>query len=190
MKCAPTANKVFSTRAAPDFHECMRENVWNVACARPLSPTYQPKCSPCIWNVRMKCKRLREMKCSSGFCRMYVPLVRRVLYIWSDGCSRSTRNKWASSFGSFLPPRPLLQSSNSIPTSRSSPNCSLYLSNPQSIFHCLGQSHANWRNCYWFSLFVRPWSFPRHLSRIFTPFTGWSEIFWLTKVVFVLILLV
>ena len=179
MKCARhTANKVFSTRAAPDFHECMRENVWNVACARPLSPTYQPKCSPCIWNVRMKCKRLREMKCSSGFCCMYVPLVRRVLYIWSDGCSRSTRNKWASSYGSFLP---LLQSSNSIPTSRSSPNCSLYLSNPQSIFHCLGQSHANWRNCYWFSLFVRPWSFPRHLSRIFTPFSSWSEIFWSTK---------
>ena len=28
MKCARhTANKVFSTRAAPDFHECMRENV-------------------------------------------------------------------------------------------------------------------------------------------------------------------
>ena len=104
MKCARhTANKVFSTRAAPDFHECMRENVWNVACARPLSPTYQPKCSPCIWNVRMKCKRLREMKCSSGFCCMYVPLVRRVLYIWSDGCSRSTRNKWASSYGSFYP---------------------------------------------------------------------------------------
>ena len=60
----------------------------------------------------------------------------------------------------FLPPRPLLQSSNSIPSSRSSPNCSLYLSNPQSIFHCLGQSHANWRNCYWFSFFVYLWSFP------------------------------
>ena len=27
MKCAPSANKVFSTRAARDFHECMRENV-------------------------------------------------------------------------------------------------------------------------------------------------------------------
>ena len=54
MKCAASANKVFSTRAARDFHECMRENVWNVACVlAPLSPTYQPdaKCTLCIWNV-------------------------------------------------------------------------------------------------------------------------------------------
>ena len=36
----------------------------------------------------------------------------------------------------------------------------LYLSNPQSIFQRLGHSRANWRNCYWFSVFVYLWSFP------------------------------
>ena len=51
---------------------------------------------------------------------------------------------------------------------------SLYLSDPQSIFQRLGRSQANWRNCYWFSVFVCLWSFPGHLSRIFTPYCGWE----------------
>ena len=55
----------------------------------------------------------------------------------------------AHGFNSLLirsPPHAQLQ----IVRSRSS----LYLSKPQSIFQRLGRSQANWRNCYWFSVFV------------------------------------